>query len=167
MIDVVAKEEGQTVIRTPVGESHVIDRGYDEGATIAGEGSGGVAALPITSTFDGLLTVGMVLESMAQTERTLTQLASTLPHFPMRKGTLRCLPVQGYRALDELRRTYSNQPTDLTDGLRIDWNDSWLHIRVSCTEPVLRIIAEANDEFQVTSLFEEAMSKAGEFLRVH
>jgi len=159
MIDVVAAERGQEVLRTAVGESHVVDRGFDEGATIVGEGSGGVAALPITPTFDGLLSLGLVLETMALTGKTLSELTSDLPHFHMRKGTVRCLPVQAYRALDGLRRVYSGIPADLTDGIRIDWEDAWLHIRSSSTEPVLRIIVEAEEGERAESIFDEAMSK--------
>jgi phosphomannomutase len=165
MIDVVAGELGQIVLRTAVGESHVIDRGFDEGATIVGEGSGGVAALPVTSTFDGLLALGLVLETMALKGKTLTELASDLPHFNMRKGAVRCLPVQAYRALDALRHSYSGFTADLTDGLRIDWDDAWLHIRASSTEPVLRIIAEAEGEESAASIFNEAMTKTKELVQ--
>lgn len=164
MIDVVAEERGQIVIRTAVGESHVIDRGFDEGATIVGEGSGGVSALPVVSTFDGLLTLGMVLETMAQEGKSLTELARTLPTFYMRKGAIRCIPVQAYRALDQLRRHYTNHTPDLTDGLRIDWNDAWLHIRTSSTEPVLRITVEGKEEERTSFLFEEAESKTRQFI---
>ena len=165
MIDVVAGELGQTVLRTAVGESHVIDRGFDEGATIVGEGSGGVAALPVTSTFDGLLALGLVLETMALKGKTLTELASDLPHFNMRKGAVRCLPVQAYRSLEVLRHHYSGFTADLTDGLRIDWDDAWLHIRASSTEPVLRIIAEAEAEERAASIFNEAMTKTKELVQ--
>ncbi len=159
MIEVVAAEAGQGVLRTAVGESHVIDRGFDEGASIAGEGSGGVAALPVTSTFDGLLTLGLLLETMALEEKTLTELAGDLPCLKMRKGIVRCLPFQAYRALDVLRRDYADDGPDLTDGLRIDWEDAWLHIRASSTEPVLRVIVEAEDEGRADSIFDESMSK--------
>jgi len=165
MIDAVAREAGQKVLRTPVGESHVIDRGFDEGATIVGEGSGGVAALPVASTFDGVLTVGLVLESMALQGKTLTRLASDLVSFDMRKGAVRCHPVQAYRTLESLRRYYSPRSPDLTDGLRIDWDDAWIHIRASSTEPVLRIIVEAGGEKRAKTIFDEAMSKARELMQ--
>jgi phosphomannomutase len=155
MIDEVAKTQGQIVLRTAVGESHVIDRGFDEGATIVGEGSGGVSALPVTSTFDSLLALGMVLETMATEGKTLAELAADLPRFHMRKGAIRCLPVQAYRTLDTLRRQYADSSPDLSDGLRVDWEDAWLHIRSSSTEPVLRIIVEAKEKERAISLFRE------------
>src|SRR5437868_5889749 len=86
LIDAVAERYGQPVLRTNVGEGYVIDRGLTEGAVLAGEGSGGVAALPATTMFDSLLTLGLVLEGMARNDTTLPQMVADLPHFEIRKG---------------------------------------------------------------------------------
>src|SRR6185436_17924584 len=64
MVDAVAQAAGQRVVRTVVGENHVVDRGVAVGAVLAGEGNGGVAVLPTSTTFDGLLTLGVVLEAL-------------------------------------------------------------------------------------------------------
>ena len=65
MVDAVARAYGQRVVRGPVGESHAVDLGLAEGAVIAGEGSGGMAVLPLDVAYDGLLALGLVLEEMA------------------------------------------------------------------------------------------------------
>jgi phosphomannomutase len=157
MIEFVAREYGQKVIRTFVGESYVMDRGFEEGAVLAGEGSGGAGALPATTTFDALLTLGLILETLAGTNSTLTTLAGKLPHLAMRKGELPCEPDQAHRALEALRVAYQDRSPDCTDGVRVEWEDAWMHARVSNTEPLLRVIVEAEGEDRADCLFEEAM----------
>ena len=158
MIDVVAERYSQQVIRTPVGESFVIDQGIAEGAVLAGEGCGGVAALPASLTFDGLLTLGLVLEQMAEQELSLAQLAGQLPSFVMRKREIPCPPNQVYRMLDRFRDEYSTLDPDCTDGVFVKWKEDWLHVRASNTEPLLRIISEANSEDRADELMEQAQT---------
>jgi len=158
MIDVVAERYNQQVVRTPVGESFVIDQGIAEGAVLAGEGCGGVAALPASLTFDGLLTLGLVLEQMAEKQVTLEQLAGELPRFVMRKREIPCPPNQVYRMIDRFRDEYSNLNPDCTDGVYVKWEEDWLHVRASNTEPLLRIISEANSEERADELIEQAQT---------
>ena len=160
MIDVVAAAHGQRVIRTAVGESHVIDQGLAEAAVLAGEGSGGVAALPSTMTFDALLTLGFVLEQMASEGKTLTQLAERLPYYVMRKRQMACPPSLVYKILDRFRVRYADQSPDCTDGVRVAWPDAWMHVRASNTEPLLRVIVEAETPGRADSIVEEAMTYA-------
>ncbi len=158
MIDVLADRYEQQVIRTPVGESFVIDQGIAEGAVLAGEGCGGVTALPASLTFDGLLTLGLVLEQMAEKESSLAQLASELPRFIMRKLEIPCPPNQVYRMLDRFRDEYSELSPDCTDGVYLRWDNDWLHVRASNTEPLLRIISEAESETRADELLEQAQT---------
>jgi phosphomannomutase len=167
MIEALAADYGQAVIRTPVGESHVVDQGLAEGAVLVGEGSGGVAALPSTMTFDALATLGMVLEQLATSDGSLTRLAARLPHFVMRKHEIPCPPNLVYRILDRFRLHYPDHSPECTDGLRLASGESWLHIRASGTEPLLRIIAEARSAERVDALVSEAVSLARRFMYGH
>ncbi len=158
MIDEVARCYGQPVIRTQIGEGHVIDRGLTERATVAGEGSGGVALLPDSTAFDGLLALGTLLEAMATTGETLAALADRLPQFYMRKGTLACPPDLVYAVLEDFSKRFAGATVDRTEGLHAAWDDGWLHLRASNTEPLLRIVVEAKDAARADELFDEAMS---------
>ncbi len=160
MTDIVAARFAQRVVRAPVGESYVVDRALEEGAVLAGEGSGGTVALPAGMTFDGLLTLGIVLEGIAGEEGGLQSLADSLPRLEMRKGAVECLPDRAYRALEYFRACYVSRQPDFTDGVRIDLQHAWLHVRVSNTEPLVRVIAEAEDAGRADRLFEEAMALA-------
>jgi phosphomannomutase len=160
MVESVAREFGQTVMRTFVGEGYVIDRGMAEGAVLAGEGNGGVASLPASMTFDALLSLGLVLELMARSGDTLAALNARLPSCEIRKGELLLAPDRVYKALDGFREQYADRSPDCLDGVRVDWEDAWLHVRASNTEPLLRVIVEADTAERADTLFDDAMSYA-------
>jgi len=156
MVEALARACGQRVIRGPVGESQVVDLGLAEGAVLAGEGSGGVAVLPHGVAYDGLLALGLVLEEMATSGKTLAELAGSLPTLHMRKRELPSPPNLVYRVIERFRRHHAHENPDCTDGVRLAWGDAWLHVRASGTEPLLRIIAEAPDPARAEALVEEA-----------
>lgn len=160
MVEALARSRGQHVVRGPVGESQIVDLGLAEGAVIAGEGSGGVAVLPLNMVYDGLLALGLVLEEMATSGRTLSELAGSFPSLFMRKRELPCPPNLVYKILDRFRRHHAGDAPDCTDGVRVAWDTAWLHVRASATEPLLRIIAEAPEPERAEALVDGAMTFA-------
>jgi len=160
MIEEVANKYGQKVIRTSIGEGFVVDRALAEHAIMAGEGSGGVAILPTATTFDGFLVLAILLEAIATQNLGLGGLAGRLPRFFMRKGTLACPPAMVRPVMEGFREMFLDQVADSTDGVLMRWEDAWLHVRASNTEPLVRIIVEARDEKQAETLFENAMAQA-------
>ena len=161
MVETVAARYGQPVRRAAVGESHVVDQGMAEGAVLAGEGSGGVAALPASLTFDGLLTLGLVLEEMAVASLSLQELVDRLPRLSMRKQELPCPPNVVYKVVEAFRTRYADHDPDCTDGVRVTFPDAgWLHVRASNTEPLLRVIVEAAASTRADALLTEALTFA-------
>jgi phosphomannomutase len=158
MIEAVAA--GQRVVRTAVGENHVIDRGLVEEAVLAGEGNGGVAVLPTSTTFDALLTLGLVLEELAAAGSTLQALVDRIPARALRKHEIACPPNMAYRALESFRARYAELEPDSSDGVRVAWPDGWLHVRASNTEPLLRIIVEGATPARCQAIFDEALAHA-------
>jgi phosphomannomutase len=156
MVEALARAHGQRVVRGPVGESQVIDLGLAEDAVLAGEGSGGVAVLPLNVAYDGLLTLGLVLDEMATSGQTLAGLVAGLPALSMRKRELPCPPNVVHKVIDRFRREHAADNPDCADGVRLAWGDSWLHVRASGTEPLLRIIAESPDPRRAEALVEDA-----------
>jgi phosphomannomutase len=151
-------------VRSAVGEGPVVDAGVLEDAVLAGEGSGGVAVLPASVTFDAALTVAAILEALLVTERSLAEAAAALPRLFMRKGALKIPSNEIYRVLSEFRSAYASSLPDLTDGVHAVWSDAWLHVRASNTEPLLRIIVEAESEARAEALFREANELAARAL---
>ncbi|MEJ2080971.1 MAG: hypothetical protein P8Y94_02055 [Acidobacteriota bacterium] len=137
-----------------MGESFVMDRGVELEAVVAGEGSGGVAALPASMTFDALLSLGLILEFLASERDRLSDAVQTIPRTEMLKGRVRCSAPAAYRALEKCRQVYAEGISSLDDGIRVDWDDAWLHLRVSNTEPLLRIIAESDDARRTQKIFD-------------
>ncbi len=156
MVEALARFHGQRVIRGPVGESQIVDLGLAEGAVLAGEGSGGVAVLPLGVAYDGLLALGLVLEELATSGKSLAEIAGGLPRLFMRKRELRCPPDLVYRVIERFRRHHAGDAPDCADGVRLTWDDAWLHVRASGTEPLLRIIAEAPTQERADALVDEA-----------
>jgi phosphomannomutase len=156
MVAALARAHGQRAVRGPVGEGQIVDLGLAEGAVLAGEGSGGVAVLPLNAAYDGLLTLALVLEEMATSGKSLAALSAGLPLLHMRKRELPCPPSLVYKVLDRFRRHHAGDAPDCSDGVRLAWADEWLHVRASGTEPLLRIIAEAPDAARAEALVEDA-----------
>jgi phosphomannomutase len=167
MVEALARGHGQPVIRGPVGESQIVDLGLAEGAVLAGEGSGGVAVLPHGVAYDGLLALGLVLEELATTGVSLADLVAALPSLFMRKRELRCPPNLVYRVIERFRRHHAVDVPDCTDGVRLTWDDAWLHVRASGTEPLLRVIGEAVTKERAEAVVDEATVFARRIISGH
>ncbi len=161
------KKHDAELIRTQVGEAHVLNRGLEDGAILAGEGSGGIAALPVTMTYDGLLTLLMVLETMASTGRTTEDFTNEFPRLYMKKEEIACTPSSAYRTLDLFRLSHEHIDPECGDGVRLTVPGGWVHVRVSDTESLIRVIGEAESEQGISSLFEKTLKKIHATLKEH
>jgi phosphomannomutase len=151
----VARNAGCEVIRTAVGEVNVAEKMEKVQAIIGGEGNGGVMDPRIHYGRDAIVGMGLILELMARSGKSCSHLAAALPQYQMIKTKLDC-PTARSR---ELIRTFKNEAkaarANTEDGLRLDWEDRWVHIRASNTEPVMRIIAEAKTREAAQALVDE------------
>lgn len=154
MIDDIAVRHGGRVVRTPVGEANVVQAMLAHGATIGGEGNGGVIDLRIVPGRDSLVGMAYVLQLMASTGKTVSELVAELPRYEIVKTKLECRREDADRAVEALKKAFAGDKVDTQDGIRIDWDKgadgdasgpSWVHARPSNTEPIMRIIAEAGD----------------------
>jgi phosphomannomutase len=143
MLDDVAAQHGSRVIRTPVGEANVADAMLRENATVGGEGNGGVIDPRIVMGRDSLVGIAYVLQLMAATGKTVSQLVAEIPRYEIVKTKFECRREDAERAVAAVRQAFASEQIDTQDGIRIDWADSWVHARPSNTEPIMRIIAEA------------------------
>jgi phosphomannomutase len=87
-----------------------------------------------------------VLQLMAETGKTISQLVDEIPRYVIVKEKLTCPREIAERAAASVAQAFKCERLDLQDGVRIDWTDSWVSVRASNTEPILRIIAEGPDE---------------------
>src|SRR2546421_3366249 len=143
MLDDVAGANGGRVIRTPVGEANVVKAMLQNNAAIGGEGNGGVIDTRIVPGRDSLVGMAFVLQLMAERNKTISQLVAEIPRYEIVKTKFECKREDANRAVEALKEEFANEKIDTQDGLRIDWERSWVHARPSNTEPIMRIIAEA------------------------
>lgn len=143
LVDWVASRHRATVLRTPVGEAHVVARMLDEGAPIGGEGNGGVIYPELHPGRDALLGMALILQLLADRDASLSDMITEYPRFYMDKIKV---PLGGVFATEEISALLAQRGTgkiDATDGVKAVYEDGWCHIRVSNTEGVVRIIAES------------------------
>ncbi|MFP4082493.1 MAG: phosphoglucosamine mutase [Candidatus Aminicenantes bacterium] len=143
MIEDAAKCYGCDVVKTKVGQSYSIQTMLDEDAVMAGEGSGGVAIREFQPAFDGFLTMGMILEMMAKKKLKISETAARLPRYHIVKEKIYCPPVKAHTVVSEARNLYPSHELNVSDGLKVEKEDGWIHIRASATEPMIRIISES------------------------
>ncbi len=146
MIDDVARRAGGSVIRTPVGEANVANAMIEHNCIIGGEGNGGVIDLRVGPIRDSLVGIGLVLQLMAETGKSIRQLVQEIGGYSMHKDKF-AADAQQARQIQELALARFDEATvNVADGLRLDFPDGWIHLRTSNTEPVMRVIVEARDE---------------------
>jgi phosphomannomutase len=145
MIDDIAQQYGGRVVRTPVGEANVVDTMVRERSVMGGEGNGGVIDPRIVPGRDSLVGMAYVLQLMAETGKTVSQLVSEIPRYEIVKTKFECRREEANRAVEAVKQAFASERVDLQDGIRIDWERAWVHARPSNTEPIMRIIAEAPD----------------------
>lgn len=155
--EVMGKKVGCKTIRTAVGQAYVQEAAVKHGAIIAGEGSGGVVLPHIHYSFDSLAAMVFILDGMAnKKKRSLSRTVAALPQMHMVKRKIKSDFSNLYRMMRHARSVIIYDAMGATvnheDGIRMDWPDGWLHIRVSATRPMIRIIAESENHFRTEEL---------------
>lgn len=151
-IDDVAKENGCEVFRSPVGEANVVKRMKEVGAVIGGEGSGGVIFPGLHYGRDALVGTAIILQHLLEFGGTLSELKAELPEYYIEKSKIAVGDRNPDEVIKDLELKYSNENINIEDGLRIDFNDHWVHFRKSNTEPIIRCIVEASTEAEAKEL---------------
>jgi len=95
---------------------------------------------------DSLVGIALVLQLMAETGKTISQLAREIGGYYMSKEKFAADQTQAQQILELAKKTFGEAKLDTTDGCRFDFDDGWLHLRASNTEPVMRVIVEAKDQ---------------------
>jgi phosphomannomutase len=158
MIDDIAREAGGQVIRTAVGEANVANAMLEHNCIIGGEGNGGVIDLRVSPVRDSLVGMSFVLQLMAETGKTISQLVGEIGSYYMTKEKFAADNTMVLKILDLAKKTFVKAKINTVDGCRFDFEDGWLHLRASNTEPIMRVIVEAKDESTALK-YRDAVSK--------
>jgi phosphomannomutase len=141
----IARQFDSPCFRTAVGEANVVEKMHEVGAVIGGEGNGGVIDPRVGAVRDPFIGMSLILNLMAETGKKLSQLVAELPVYFIVKEKYTVQRDRLPALFTRLRGRWPDAAVNEVDGLRLDWPDSWVHIRPSNTEPIIRVIAEAPD----------------------
>jgi phosphomannomutase len=161
LLDEIAAKHGGKVVRVPVGRQAAIDAlaGYrPEQIALAGEGTGAVMMPQFRFVYDGIASMLTVLSMMRERGQRLSHVVAGYPKYSMLKGQLPLESRHIPALLADLQKRFADGRINASDGLRVDWPDRWFHIRVSQTEPVVRVICEQRGDSPV-ALFDFLMDQ--------
>jgi len=156
VIDDIAAKYGRKVYRTPVGEANVVEMIQAMHAVIGGEGSNGGIIFPAVHLCrDSYTGMAFVLELLAKTGCTVSELAARLPRYYRRLGKVAYEHGRLGSLMQALEERFTDATVDRSDGLKMMWPGRWIHVRASNTEPLLRLAAEAKSEEEMERLYSE------------
>ncbi len=157
MIDTVAEKYGAEVIRSAVGEINVVEKMQEVGAFFGGEGNGGVIDPQVHYGRDSVVGIVNIINLMRRKNMKLSELRMSLDKFVMRKIKV---PISEHLKMEvieeKIKATFPDANINTIDGIRLDWKDTWIHIRPSNTEPILRIIGEGTVAEEIDGVIEKA-----------
>ncbi|MHB9013596.1 MAG: phosphoglucosamine mutase [Ignavibacteriaceae bacterium] len=145
-VEDVAAEYGQKVFRSPVGEANVVKKMKEVDAVIGGEGSGGVIYPALHYGRDALVGIAITLQHLTEFGGTISDLKKSLPSYFIAKKKIDLGNSQPDEIIRHLLEKYRDEKINNEDGLKIDFDDHWVHFRKSNTEPIIRIITEAKTQ---------------------
>ncbi len=155
LVDDVAAEYSCSVVRSAVGEINVVERMRSVNAVLGGEGSGGVILQQCHAGRDSIVGIALITAYLRKHAVTLRDAVALLPKYEMIKTKI-ALPsgAAAENILNSVATAFPDATVQREDGVHLSWSNKWAHIRVSNTEPIMRIIAEAPTEEQARTLVE-------------
>jgi len=142
--DVTLKYEGE-YFASAVGEVHVVEKMKEVNAVIGGEGNGGIIVPELHYGRDALVGIALFLSHLAQSGRQISTLRKTYPDYQMAKTKIERTPdIDLDKIFAALKEKYQREQIDTVDGLKIDFEQGWVHLRPSNTEPIIRVYSESN-----------------------
>ena len=139
-----------------VGEVNVVAKMKETNAVIGGEGNGGVIYPKAHYGRDALVGVALFLSLLAKSGKTVSQLKATYPQYAIAKNKIELTPeIDVDKILATMKEKYANENITDIDGVKIDFADSWVHLRKSNTEPIIRIYSEAHSMQEADKLADD------------
>ncbi len=161
MVDDIAARYGVPVLRTKVGEINVTVGMRANGSVIGGEGNGGVILPDLHYGRDGILAIAMTLQLMAEKGKPLSAIAAEIPSYWIEKQKYSVAGKKMEVIIGRLLAKFPDAKCDQQDGIRFEWDKSWVHLRASNTEPVVRVIAEAPTRIEAEKLCKDIEEELG------
>ncbi|WP_439473978.1 phosphoglucosamine mutase [Algoriphagus formosus] len=154
----VTERQGGTYTAAAVGEVNVVSQMKAVDAVIGGEGNGGIIYPTSHYGRDALVGIGLFLTHLAKFGKSISRLRATYPNYYISKNKIELTPeINVDKILSEIREKYKKQPINDIDGVKIEFEKEWVHLRKSNTEPIIRIYAESDSESKAEHLAKKIM----------
>jgi phosphomannomutase len=162
--DVTEKHGGQ-YFAAAVGEVNVVTQMKAQNAVIGGEGNGGIIYPALHYGRDALVGIALMFSHLAESGKTLWELRESLPDYTISKNKIELTPdIDLEHLLATLQERYKDQPHLTIDGLKIEFDKDWVHLRKSNTEPIIRIYTESRTEAAANALAERFKAEIREII---
>ena len=159
----VTQSHGGSYSASAVGEVNVVEMMKQTGAIIGGEGNGGVIYPELHYGRDALVGTALFLTYFAQKNMTMTALRATYPAYFASKNKIELTPaIDVDKVLLEMKERYASENVNDIDGVKIDFAESWVHLRKSNTEPIIRIYTEAKSPAEADDLAQRFITEISE-----
>ncbi len=148
-----------------VGEVNVVNRMKEVDAVIGGEGYGGIIVPDLHYGRDALIGIALFLTHLAQSKKSIKQLRNTYPDYFISKNKIELTNGTNVKGIfEKIKDLYKNQPINTEDGLKIEFDNDWVHLRTSNTEPIIRIYAESDFESKADNIAKKLMQDIGRMM---
>ncbi len=162
--DVTIKNGGE-YFPSAVGEVNVVNKMKAVNAVIGGEGNGGIIVPDLHYGRDALIGIALFLTHLANSQKTIKQLRNTYPDYFMSKNKITLENnIDVKDIFEKIKTKYKAQPINTEDGLKIEFDTDWVHLRTSNTEPIIRIYAESNFETTADNIARRLMQDIGQMM---
>ncbi len=162
--DITEKAGGQ-YFASAVGEVHVVTLMKEKNAVIGGEGNGGVIYPELHYGRDALVGIALFLTHLAKANMSALRLRAKYPNYFISKNKIELTrDINVDKILEYMKKKYQKQPVNTSDGVRIEFDREWVHLRKSNTEPIIRIYAESDLEAKADHLAKKIMTDIKEII---
>lgn len=161
----VTVKHGGTYTPSAVGEVNVVNKMKAVHAVIGGEGNGGIIVPDLHYGRDALIGIALFLTHLAKEKKSAKQLRNTYPNYFMSKNKIELHAGFDLKKIfDHIKKKYKSHPINTEDGLKIEFENDWVHLRSSNTEPIIRIYAESNFETTAANVAAKLMKDIKEVM---
>lgn len=162
----VTEKHGGTYYGSAVGEVNVVTKMKEVNAVIGGEGNGGIIDPQLHYGRDALVGIGLFLTHLAKSGKGIGALRRTYPDYFISKNKIELDEAVNVKVIfEKIAKKYSKQPINTEDGLKIEFDNDWVHLRTSNTEPIIRIYSESNTETTANNIAKRIMADIKEMMQ--
>ncbi|MBC7862923.1 MAG: phosphoglucosamine mutase [Bacteroidia bacterium] len=162
----ITEKNGGTYTASAVGEVNVVEMMKKTKAVVGGEGNGGIILPELHYGRDALVGIAIFLTHLAKYGKTASMLRASYPDYFISKNKIELTPeINVDKVLEKVKAKYKKQPINCIDGVKIEFDKEWVHLRKSNTEPIIRIYSESESQSTAESLAKKLITDIKELIK--